>query len=198
MDSSSCDIYQLSSHLRSRSLGRSLELSLGSVSASRLPKAVIFLIVKLRRGFSQLSFVCILFPLNIFLIIYFCVVSSFEPPLDHNSKVVFNWLLAKWECDTMSFYCGELCTNQDSYVARPKILCSFGIYLSGRLRRQAICPVRWGYRIHRLLLCKEVRLLQRVSWYETKQCDSGDLGNTKYLFIAIAPSSTLIWSGSIW
>ena len=31
--------------------------------------------------------------------------------------------------------------------------------------------VSWGSRIHRLLLCREVRLPQRVSWYNTKQSD---------------------------
>ena len=50
-----------------------------------LPRAIIFLIVKLRRGFSQLSFVYVLFALNIFLITYFCIVSSYEPPLHHNT-----------------------------------------------------------------------------------------------------------------
>ena len=50
-----------------------------------LPSAVIFLIVKPWRGFSQLSFVYVLFAFNIFLIRCFCVVSSFEPPLDHNT-----------------------------------------------------------------------------------------------------------------
>ena len=65
----------------------SLRLSLGSVSVSDSvsvlfqsnlsepsPRAVIFQIVKLRRGFSQLSFVYVLFAFNIFLITYFCVV----------------------------------------------------------------------------------------------------------------------------
>ena len=32
-------------------------------------------------------------------------------------------------------------------------------------------PVGWGYRIHRLLLCKGVRLPQQVSWYDTKNFD---------------------------
>ena len=50
-----------------------------------LPRAVIFLIVKLR-GFSLLSFVYVSFAFNIFLITYFCVVSSFGPPLDHNKE----------------------------------------------------------------------------------------------------------------
>ena len=50
-----------------------------------LPRVVIFLMIKLRRGFSQLSFVYVLFAFNIFLISYFCVVSSFEPPLDPNN-----------------------------------------------------------------------------------------------------------------
>ena len=52
-----------------------------------LPRVEIFLILKLRRGFSQLSFVYVLFAFNIFLITYFCVMSSFEPPLDHNTAV---------------------------------------------------------------------------------------------------------------
>ena len=55
-----------------------------------LPWAVIFLIVTLMRGFSQLSFMHVPFAFNIFLITYFCVVSSFEPPLDHNKKNVKN------------------------------------------------------------------------------------------------------------
>ena len=33
------------------------------------------------------------------------------------------------------------------------------------------CPVGWGWRIHRLLLCRGVRLPQWVSWYDTKQSD---------------------------
>ena len=53
-----------------------------------LPRAVIFLIVKLRRGFSQLSFVYVLSAFNIFLITYFCVVSSFVPPLDHKRELI--------------------------------------------------------------------------------------------------------------
>ena len=32
-------------------------------------------------------------------------------------------------------------------------------------------PVGWDCRINRLHLCREVRLLQRVSWYDTKQSD---------------------------
>ena len=48
MDSSSCDIYQRSSLLRRRSL------------SEPLPRVVIFLIGKLKRGFSQLSFVYVL------------------------------------------------------------------------------------------------------------------------------------------
>ena len=58
-----------------------------------LPRAVIFLIVKLRRGLSLLSFVCVLFAFNIFLITYFCVVSSFEPHLDHNRNKT--WIFLK-------------------------------------------------------------------------------------------------------
>ena len=63
-------------------------LSQSSLSKS-LPSAVIFLIVKFGRGFSRQSFVYVLFAFNIFLITYFCVVSSFEPPLpDHNTYFV--------------------------------------------------------------------------------------------------------------
>ena len=38
--------------------------------------------VKLRRGFSQLSFMYVLFPFSIFLITHFWVVLSFNPPPD--------------------------------------------------------------------------------------------------------------------
>ena len=34
--------------------------------------------------------------------------------------------------------------------------------------------------------------------YDTKQSDAGALGNAVYFFIAIAPRSTLAWSGNIW
>ena len=40
--------------------------------------------VKLRRGFSQLSFMYVLFSFNIFLITHFRAVLSFETPLEHN------------------------------------------------------------------------------------------------------------------
>ena len=33
------------------------------------------------------------------------------------------------------------------------------------------CPVGWGCRIHRLLLCRGVRPPQRVSCYDAKQSD---------------------------
>ena len=82
------------------------ELSLHSLSQSQsrsrssfielLPRVVIFLIVKLRRVFSQLSFVYVLFSFNIFLITYFRVMLSFEPPL--NLKL-------------QSYYCVQFWTN---------------------------------------------------------------------------------------
>ena len=59
-----------------------------------LPRAVIFLIVKLRKGFSQLLFVYVVFSFNIFLFTYFCVVSSFELPLDHNT--IHCWWETSW------------------------------------------------------------------------------------------------------
>ena len=64
-------------------------------------------------------------------------------------------------------------------------------------------PVGWGYRIHRQLLCRGVRLSQRVScirhstiWWRGSS-NSGALGNVEYSFITIAPTSTLTRSGSI-
>ena len=54
--------------------------------------------------------------------------------------------------------------------------------------------VGWGCRIHRLHLCREVKSpLNKCPGYDTKQSD-GALGNAEY-FIAIAPRSTLTWSG---
>ena len=47
--------------------------------------------VKPRKVFSQLSFVYLLFSFNIFLITYFRVVLSFEPPLGHSTM----WNLQK-------------------------------------------------------------------------------------------------------
>ena len=44
--------------------------------------------VKLRRDFSQLPFMHVLFSFNIFLITHFRVVLSFEPPLNHNKMVI--------------------------------------------------------------------------------------------------------------
>ena len=66
------------------------------------------------------------------------------------------------------------------------------------------CPVGWGCRIHRLLLCRGVRPPQWVSWYDTQQSDSdvpmmlGALGNAEHPFIAIVPRSTMAWRGSTW
>ena len=42
--------------------------------------------VKVRRGFSQLSFMYVLFSFNIFFITHFRVVLSFQPPLEHNTN----------------------------------------------------------------------------------------------------------------
>ena len=65
-------------------------------------------------------------------------------------------------------------------------------------------PVGWCYRIHRLFLCREVRLHQRISeiLHKTIWCSSpsngGASGNAEYPFIAIAPRSSLAQSGSTW
>ena len=86
-----------------------------------LARAVIFLIVKLVRGFSQLSLVNVLFAFNIFLIAYFCVVSSFEPPLDHNTKN--RYFLDQLENAT-SFFCFETCLEW-SYIIDNKVSVTF-------------------------------------------------------------------------
>ena len=46
-----------------------------------------------------------------------------------------------------------------------------------------ICPFGWCCRIHRLHLCREVRLPQRVSGYNTKQSDGKDSFRLKFLGI---------------
>ena len=66
------------------------------------------------------------------------------------------------------------------------------------------CPVSWGCRIHRLLLCRRVRLLLWVSWIWHKtiwwwgSSNAGALGNAEYPFIAITLRFTLTLSGSTW
>ena len=56
-----------------------------------------------------------------------------------------------------------------------------------------ICPVGWGFRIHRLHICKGVRLPQRVSWIWHKAiwwwCSSnaGALGNAEYSSLLSLP-----------
>ena len=54
--------------------------------------------VKLRRGFSQLSFMHVLFSFNIFLITHFRVVLSFQPPIDHNNSFFIEMFLKKVFC----------------------------------------------------------------------------------------------------
>ena len=79
--------------------------------------------------------------------------------------------------------------------------------LKGRLKKQQkqkTSSVSWGCRIHQPHLCRRVRLPQRVSWIWHYMIwwwgfsNTGALGNVEYLFIAIAPRSTLAWSGSTW
>ena len=65
-------------------------------------------------------------------------------------------------------------------------------------------PLSRGCRIHRLYLCRRVRLTQRVSciWHETiwwwGSSNAGSLGSAEYPFITIAPRWTLAQSGSTW
>ena len=67
------------------------------------------------------------------------------------------------------------------------------------------CPVSWGCRILWLLLCRGVRSpTNECPWYDNKKIwwwgssNAGALGNAAYPFIAIAPRSTLVRSGSTW
>ena len=69
------------------------------------------------------------------------------------------------------------------------------------------CPVSWGYRIHRLHLCRRVRpppSPNECSWYDNKQSDGEvpvmlvALGNVEHPFISNAPSSTLAPNCSTW
>ena len=60
------------------------------------------------------------------------------------------------------------------------------------------CPIGWGCRIHRLHLCREVKLPpQKVSWiwhqtiWRWGSSNAGALRNAEHPFIAIAPRSIL-------
>ena len=62
------------------------------------------------------------------------------------------------------------------------------------------CPVGRSCRIHQLLLCRELRLPQWVSWlWHTKKVwswgsrNAGALGNAEYPIISICSWSTLAW-----
>ena len=92
------------------------------------------------------------------------------------------------------------------------------------INQQGLGQVGWGCRIYRLHLCRGVRFLtptrdlwpswlglqntstaspQRVSWiwHETiwwRDYSNEAFRNAEYPFIAIAPRSTLTWSGSTW
>ena len=68
-----------------------------------------------------------------------------------------------------------------------------------------VSPVGWGYRIHRLHLCRGVRPHpNQCPGYDTKQSvgegssNTGALGNAEYPFIAIVPRSTQSRSGNTW
>ena len=92
---------------------RSLSQSRSSLSLP-LPRSVIFLIVKQRRGFSQLSFVYVLFSFNIVLIAYFRVVLSIEPLLDHNIKLSS---MVATICRNQ-FHFNETCTNKNQSICK--------------------------------------------------------------------------------
>ena len=90
--------------------------------------------------------------------------------------------------------------HDDDDISLPSCLSPLSTYVPLRL----FCPIGWGCTIHRLLLCRGVRLPQRASkiWHQTVwwrgSSNAGALGNTEYLFIAIAPRSSLDRSGSPW
>ena len=54
-----------------------------------------------------------------------------------------------------------------------------------------------GCRIHQLHLCRGVRRLQRMSWYDTKQSDD-EASILELWGIVISPKSTLTRSGNTW
>ena len=58
-------------------------------------------------------------------------------------------------------------------------------------------PVGWGCRIHRLHLCREVRLPQWVSCYDTKQSDGEGLVMLE-LWGMLSTPSLLSLLGSLW
>ena len=116
------------------------------VSASRYKSGNI---VKLKRGFSELSFVYVVFSFNIFLITYFCVVSSFEPPLDHNTIVSRDHIIV---LSTLSFW-------YLSWYAVEDFVYSF-YWLS---------PIKildfWTFVIYKRVVARKMRLKRRFSLF---------------------------------
>ena len=75
--------------------------------------------------------------------------------------------------ETQIFFWSQLKTNmfklQSIFTASVPSLHSF---YPQKILTVVLSPVGWGYRIHRLHLCRRVRLPQRVSWlYDTQQSD---------------------------
>ena len=102
----------------------------------------------------------------------------------HNKKILIPGCLGLYKIHKIAIWVTESTTHENEKLT-PKRCCPFG----------------YGYRIHRLHLCSGLRLLQRVSWYDFKPSDgeapvSKVLGSMEYPFTAIAPSFTLIRSGS--
>ena len=60
-----------------------------------------------------------------------------------------------------------------------------------------ICPVGWGYRINRLLICRGLRTLQGVSWYDTKLSD-GEVPAVQELWGMRSTLSLPLLPGPFW
>ena len=60
-----------------------------------------------------------------------------------------------------------------------------------------VCTVSWGCRIHRMNHFRGIRPRpNECPGYDTKESDGEVPLRLEYFFIAIAPKSTLAWSGS--
>ena len=103
---------------------------------------------------------------------------------------------------TRTTYILNVCLHTHSwrYVWTPIYICIY-MHIYSHTHPYLCCPDGWGCRIHRLHLCRGVRLPPNESpGYNTKQSDGKvpGLGNAEHPFIAIAPRSTLPRSGSTW
>ena len=66
-----------------------------------------------------------------------------------------------------------------------------------KLVTEMYCPVGWGCKIHQLLLCRGVKHLQGVSWYDTKQSD-GEVPVILELWGMQSTPSLPLFPGPLW